>query len=124
LHILNALHFVQTGTILCFFLFLSYLSSDSLPFILTCLHLIHTFVHLVLTVAFIYADMEDSMSARMLLSGVPLEDAYLQSRLATMSQLERKGIKEGKLPINDCFYLMGTKDPTGKLRPNEVCVIL
>ncbi|XP_051223739.1 probable RNA-dependent RNA polymerase 3 isoform X1 [Lolium perenne] len=77
-----------------------------------------------LKLAFIYADMEDSMSARMLLSGVPLEDAYLQSRLATMSQLERKGIKEGKLPINDCFYLMGTTDPTGKLRPNEVCVIL
>ncbi|KAK1662744.1 hypothetical protein QYE76_050903 [Lolium multiflorum] len=72
-----------------------------------------------LKLAFIYADMEDSMSARMLLSGVPLEDAYLQSRLATMSQLERKGIKEGKLPINDCFYLMGTTDPTGKLRPNE-----
>ncbi|KAM0921101.1 hypothetical protein ACQ4PT_007013 [Festuca glaucescens] len=77
-----------------------------------------------LKLAFIYADMEDSMSARMILSGVPLEDAYLQSRLATMSQLERKGFKEGKLPIDDCFYLMGTTDPTGKLRPNEVCVIL
>jgi RNA-dependent RNA polymerase len=99
-------------------------SSDSLPLIFTCLHLKHTILHLVLTVAFIYADMEDSMSARMILSGVPLEDAYLQSRLATMSQLERKGFKEGKLPIDDCFYLMGTTDPTGKLRPNEVCVIL
>ncbi|CAM0880235.1 unnamed protein product [Alopecurus aequalis] len=77
-----------------------------------------------LKLAFIYADMEDSMSARMILSGFPLEDAYLQFRLAIMAKQERKGIKEGKLPINDCFYLMGTTDPTGKLGPNEVCVIL
>ena len=110
---------------MCFFVFLSYFaSSDSLPFIFTCLHLRHSFVHLILTVAFIYEDMDDSISARMILSGVPLEDAFLQFRLAIMANQERKGIKEGKLPINDCFYLMGTTDPTGKLRPNEVCVIL
>ena len=110
---------------MCFFVFLSYLpSSDSLPFNFTCLHSIYTVVHLVLTVAFIYADMDDSISARMILSGVPLEDAFLQFRLAIMAKQERKGLKEGKLPINDCFYLMGTTDPTGKLRPNEVCVIL
>lgn len=77
-----------------------------------------------LNIAFVYADMEDSISARMILSGIPLEDAYLQSRLAIMAQQERKGIKQGKLPISDCFYLMGTTDPTGKLKANEVCVIL
>ncbi|XBI26024.1 hypothetical protein VPH35_050829 [Triticum aestivum] len=77
-----------------------------------------------LNIAFIYADMEDSISARMILSGIPLEDAYLQSRLAIMAQQERKGIKQGKLPISDCFYLMGTTDSTGKLKANEVCVIL
>jgi len=80
--------------------------------------------HDALKLAYIYADMEDSISVRMILSGVPLEDAYLQSRLAIMAQQERKGLKEGKLPISDCFYLMGTTDPTGKLRSNEVCVIL
>uniref|UniRef100_A0ACD5VZG3 Uncharacterized protein n=1 Tax=Avena sativa TaxID=4498 RepID=A0ACD5VZG3_AVESA len=77
--------------------------------------------HDALKLAYIYADMEDSISVRMILSGVPLEDAYLQSRLAIMAQQERKGLKEGKLPISDCFYLMGTTDPTGKLRSNEVC---
>uniref|UniRef100_A0A0E0BYM5 RNA-dependent RNA polymerase n=1 Tax=Oryza meridionalis TaxID=40149 RepID=A0A0E0BYM5_9ORYZ len=77
-----------------------------------------------LNVAFNYADMEDSMPARMILSGIPLEESYLQSRLDFMSLQERKGIKNGKIPIDDCYYLMGTADPTGKLGPNEVCVIL
>ncbi|KAE8778385.1 hypothetical protein D1007_48730 [Hordeum vulgare] len=77
-----------------------------------------------LNIAFVYADMEDSLSARMILSGIPLDDAYLQSRLAIMAQQERKGIKQGKLPISNCFYLMGTTDPTGKLKANEVCVVL
>ncbi|KAF0915963.1 hypothetical protein E2562_000599 [Oryza meyeriana var. granulata] len=77
-----------------------------------------------LNIAFNYADMEDSMSARMILSGIPLEESYLQSRLAFMAQQERKGIKNGKIPIDDCYYLMGTTDPTGKLGPSEVCVIL
>uniref|UniRef100_A0A0E0JF82 RNA-dependent RNA polymerase n=1 Tax=Oryza punctata TaxID=4537 RepID=A0A0E0JF82_ORYPU len=77
-----------------------------------------------LNIAFNYADMEDSMPARMILSGIPLEESYLQSRLAFMSLLERKGIRKGKIRIDDCYYLMGTADPTGKLGPNEVCVIL
>ncbi|KAF2948935.1 probable RNA-dependent RNA polymerase 4 [Oryza sativa Japonica Group] len=77
-----------------------------------------------LNIAFNYADMEDSMPARMILSGIPLEESYLQSRLDFLSLLERKGIKNGKIPIDDCYYLMGTADPTGKLGPNEVCVIL
>uniref|UniRef100_J3KXC5 RNA-dependent RNA polymerase n=1 Tax=Oryza brachyantha TaxID=4533 RepID=J3KXC5_ORYBR len=74
--------------------------------------------------AFSYADMEDSISARMILSGIPLEESYLQSRLAFMARQERKGIKQGKIPIDECYYLMGTTDPTGTLGPNEVCVIL
>uniref|UniRef100_A0A0D9Y4K5 RNA-dependent RNA polymerase n=1 Tax=Oryza glumipatula TaxID=40148 RepID=A0A0D9Y4K5_9ORYZ len=77
-----------------------------------------------LRIAFSYADMEDSMSARMILSGIPLEESYLQHRLDFMAQQERKGIKQGKIPIDECYYLMGTTDPTGTLRPNEVCVIL
>ncbi|KAF0915964.1 hypothetical protein E2562_000600 [Oryza meyeriana var. granulata] len=77
-----------------------------------------------LRIAFSYADMEDSMSARMILSGIPLEESYLQFRLAFMARQEREGIKQGKIPIDECYYLMGTTDPTGTLGPNEVCVIL
>ena len=71
-----------------------------------------------------YANMEDAMTERMIHSGIPLEVPYLQSRLIFMANLERKGLKEGKLPIDDCYSLMGTTDPTGKLKPTEVCVIL
>uniref|UniRef100_A0A0E0JF81 RNA-dependent RNA polymerase n=1 Tax=Oryza punctata TaxID=4537 RepID=A0A0E0JF81_ORYPU len=77
-----------------------------------------------LRISFSYADMEDSISARMILSGIPLEESYLQYRLDFMAQQERKGIKQGKIPIDECYYLMGTTDPTRTLRPNEVCVIL
>uniref|UniRef100_A0A0D9UXX7 RNA-dependent RNA polymerase n=1 Tax=Leersia perrieri TaxID=77586 RepID=A0A0D9UXX7_9ORYZ len=77
-----------------------------------------------LKIAFNYTDMEDSMSVRMILSGIPLEESYLQFRLAIMAKQERKGIKQGKIPIDECYYLMGTTDPTGTLKPNEVCVIL
>ncbi|KAL6838695.1 hypothetical protein ACP4OV_031409 [Aristida adscensionis] len=71
-----------------------------------------------------YANMEDSMSERMIHSGIPLEEPYLRSRLNFMAKQERTGLKEGKLPIDECYYLMGTTDPTGTLKPNEVCVIL
>jgi RNA-dependent RNA polymerase len=77
------------------------------------------------TVAFNHADMDDSMSARMILSGIqPEDDAYLQSQLDLMTQEEREGIKQGRFPIDESYYLMGTTDPTGTLKPNEVCVIL
>jgi RNA-dependent RNA polymerase len=78
-----------------------------------------------LTVAFNYAGMDDSMSARMILSGIrPEDDAYLQHQLTLMTKVERKGIKQGKIPIDQCYNLMGTTDPTGTLKPHEVCVIL
>ena len=53
-----------------------------------------------------YANMEDAMTERMIHSGIPLEEPYLQSRLIFMANLERKGLKEGKLPIDDCYSLM------------------
>ncbi|KAK1397076.1 RNA-dependent RNA polymerase [Heracleum sosnowskyi] len=37
---------------------------------------------------------------------------------------ERKGLQEGRLPISDSYFLMGTADPTGLLNSDEVCVIL
>lgn len=75
-------------------------------------------------VAYNHAGMDDSMSARMILSGIqPEDDAYLQYQLAIMTREEKKGISLGKIPILESYYLMGTADPTGILKPNEVCVI-
>ncbi|CAM0880241.1 unnamed protein product [Alopecurus aequalis] len=75
-----------------------------------------------LEVAFNHADM---LSARMILSGIrPEDDAYLQHQLTLMTKEERKGIRQGRIPIDQCYNLMGTTDPTGTLKPHEVCVIL
>ncbi|KAL6627250.1 hypothetical protein ACP70R_030976 [Stipagrostis hirtigluma subsp. patula] len=77
-----------------------------------------------LEVASNHADMDDFMSARMILSGIePKDEAYLQSQLALMTKVERKGLQQGKIPIDDCYYLMGTTDPTGTLKREQVCVI-
>ena len=70
-------------------------------------------------------DMDDGWTtARMILAGVPLSEPHLQDRLAKLANFERKSLKEGKLPISESFYVMGTADPTGLLKANEVCVIL
>ncbi|KAI8565476.1 hypothetical protein RHMOL_Rhmol03G0262200 [Rhododendron molle] len=67
---------------------------------------------------------DDFTVARMILSGVPLNEPYLQYRLSFFAKEERKALKGGKLPIRESFYLMGTTDPTGLLESHEVCVIL
>jgi len=65
------------------------------------------------------------MSARMILSGIQSEDeAHLQYQLALMTKEERKGLKQGRIPIDECYYLMGTTDPKGTLKQDQVCVIL
>ncbi|KAG2570673.1 hypothetical protein PVAP13_7KG095700 [Panicum virgatum] len=71
-----------------------------------------------------YANMEDSMLELMIHSGIPLEEPHLLSRLNFIAKQEMKGFREGKLPIDECYNLMGSTDPTGTLKPNEVCVIL
>uniref|UniRef100_A0ACD5VTA2 Uncharacterized protein n=1 Tax=Avena sativa TaxID=4498 RepID=A0ACD5VTA2_AVESA len=77
-----------------------------------------------LEVAYNHADMDDEMSARMILSGIrPEDDAYLKHQLAAMVREEREGIKLGRIPICESYHLMGTIDPTGTLKPNEVCII-
>ena len=75
-------------------------------------------------VAYRYANMEDSTLELMIHSGIPLEEPHLLSRLNFIAKQEMKGFREGKLPIDECYHLMGTTDPTGTLKPNEVCVIL
>nr|XP_018676824.1 PREDICTED: probable RNA-dependent RNA polymerase 5 isoform X2 [Musa acuminata subsp. malaccensis] len=77
-----------------------------------------------LRVALKYGDMDDFLVSRMILCGMPLDEPYLQFRLSILMREERKSLKTGKLPVMDCYYLMGTVDPTGLLKPNEVCVIL
>ncbi|KAF3319962.1 putative RNA-dependent RNA polymerase 5 isoform X1 [Carex littledalei] len=66
----------------------------------------------------------DRLTARMIYSGMPLDEPFLQYRLGLMMGEERKGLQAGRIPISDSYYLMGTTDPTGKLLANQVCVIL
>ncbi|XP_078164219.1 putative RNA-dependent RNA polymerase 3 isoform X2 [Carex rostrata] len=66
----------------------------------------------------------DHLMIRMITKGIPLDEPFLQYRLGFMMGEERKRFQEGKIPISDSYYLMGTTDPTGKLRANQVCIIL
>lgn len=78
-----------------------------------------------LKVAINYREMDDDcLAARMISSGIPLNEPHLHARLSRLARLERTKLREGKLPLSDSFYLMGTADPTGVLESNEVCVIL
>ncbi|CAI9285993.1 unnamed protein product [Lactuca saligna] len=72
-----------------------------------------------------YGQMDDSAtSVAMIGSGIPLDEPYLQYRLSILANEERKGLRGGKLPVNESFYLIGTADPTGILNSDEVCIIL
>ncbi|KAL8189027.1 hypothetical protein R6Q57_029288 [Mikania cordata] len=72
-----------------------------------------------------YGQMDDSAtSIAMIGSGIPLDEPYLQYRLSILANEERKGLRGGKLPVNESFYLIGTADPTGTLNSDEVCIIL
>lgn len=76
-------------------------------------------------VALNHEDFDDAGGAvRMMLAGIPLNEPHLQKRLSELANTERSILKEGKLPITESFYLMGTADPTGSLTGNKVCVIL
>ncbi|XP_021723710.1 probable RNA-dependent RNA polymerase 3 [Chenopodium quinoa] len=77
-----------------------------------------------LQVALASGDMDDEFTiARMILSGIPLHEPYIQTRLSFLTNHQNKSLKEGKLPISESFYLMGTADPTDTLRSGEVCII-
>ncbi|XP_047333491.1 probable RNA-dependent RNA polymerase 5 [Impatiens glandulifera] len=78
-----------------------------------------------LRVAINYGEIDDYYTvAKMILNRIPLDEPYLQYRLSILGKVERTGLKGGKLPIDESFYLMGTADPTGVLKSDEVCVIL
>lgn len=75
-------------------------------------------------VAINHGDMDDLNAARMILSGIPLEESYLQYHLSILMKEEKKSLKGAKIPVPDSYYLMGTADPTGRLKKDEVCIIL
>uniref|UniRef100_A0A7C8Z5C3 RNA-dependent RNA polymerase n=1 Tax=Opuntia streptacantha TaxID=393608 RepID=A0A7C8Z5C3_OPUST len=66
---------------------------------------------------------DDSTVARMIFSKIPLDEPYIQTRLCVLANQQAKSLREGKLPIDESFYLMGTADPTGALNEGEVCII-
>lgn len=67
---------------------------------------------------------DDFTLAKMLLSGIPLEEPYLKHRLSILLKEEKKGLRTGRIYVPDSYYLTGTADPTGKLESDEVCVVL
>ncbi|KAG2267052.1 hypothetical protein Bca52824_074131 [Brassica carinata] len=71
-----------------------------------------------------YGDMDDHNAARMILAGIPLDEPHLQDQLSIFSKTEKNDLKAGRLPVSESYYLMGTVDPTGELKEDEVCVIL
>ncbi|GKA72180.1 probable RNA-dependent RNA polymerase 5 [Tanacetum coccineum] len=75
-------------------------------------------------VANIYQHIDDSgICLEMLGACIPLSEPFLQHRLSQLAKEDRKGLGEGKIPISDSFYLIGTTDPTGILNSDEVCVV-
>ncbi|XVF34908.1 hypothetical protein REPUB_Repub18cG0098800 [Reevesia pubescens] len=68
--------------------------------------------------------MDDFIVAKMILSGIPLDESFLQYRMSIMLNEDRKGLLGGKLPITESYYLMGTVDPSEVLESDEVCIIL
>ncbi|XP_048133878.1 probable RNA-dependent RNA polymerase 5 [Rhodamnia argentea] len=71
-----------------------------------------------------YGDMDGFNAARMILSGIPLDESFLQNHLSKLMKMEKNNLKGGKIPVSDSYYLMGTADPTGILKSDEVCIIL
>lgn len=71
-----------------------------------------------------YGHMDGFIGARMLLSGIPLDEPFLRFHLSILMKEEKKHLCGGRIKISDSYYLMGTADPTGKLKSDEVCIIL
>nr|KYP37196.1 putative RNA-dependent RNA polymerase 3 [Cajanus cajan] len=72
-----------------------------------------------------HGEMDEYIAAEMILCGIPLDEPFLQYHLSILSREEKKKLRGGRIYMPDCFYLMGTVDPTprGCLAENEVCII-
>jgi hypothetical protein len=90
------------------------------------LHLLDGFPSILLlyAVSVCHGDMDDFCATRMILSGIPLDESFLQHWLSILMKEEQRSLRGGKLPVPESYYLMGTADPTGILESDEVCVIL
>ncbi|XP_061994052.1 probable RNA-dependent RNA polymerase 5 isoform X3 [Rosa rugosa] len=78
-----------------------------------------------LKVAEKYGEIDDNFLGKLMISfGIPLEESYLRYRLSVLMKEENNSLRKGKLYIPDSYNLMGTADPTGTLKKDEVCVIL
>ena len=78
-----------------------------------------------LTVAEKYGEIDDNFLGKLMISfGIPLEESYLRYRLSVLMKEENNSLRKGRLYIPDSYNLMGTADPTGTLKEDEVCVIL
>ncbi|KAK0572519.1 hypothetical protein LWI29_032755 [Acer saccharum] len=81
-----------------------------------------------LKVSLNYGGMDDFIATRMILSGIPLDESYLQYCLSILMNIlmnkEKENLQRGKLPVPESYYLMGTVDPTGTLKSDEVCIVL
>ncbi|KAB2618468.1 RNA-dependent RNA polymerase 5 [Pyrus ussuriensis x Pyrus communis] len=81
--------------------------------------------HAAAKVALNYGGMDDDyLSFKMISSGIPLEESYLQHRLSFLKREENNSLKKGKISSPQSYMLMGTTDPTGMLEKDEVCVLL
>ncbi|KAI3714711.1 hypothetical protein L6452_21670 [Arctium lappa] len=99
--------------------------SDLLKSTLQEAHKVSSSMRAAVRVGLTYGQMDDSAtSVAMIGCGIPLDEPYLKYRLSILANEERKGLRNGKIPINESFYLIGTADPTGILNSDEVCVIL
>ncbi|XP_010416585.1 PREDICTED: probable RNA-dependent RNA polymerase 5 isoform X1 [Camelina sativa] len=77
-----------------------------------------------LNAALNHGELDDQNAAEMILVGIPLDEPHLKSHLSILLKTEKNDLKAGKLPVTESYYLMGTVDPTGELKEDEVCVIL
>ncbi|KAF5203871.1 RNA-dependent RNA polymerase [Thalictrum thalictroides] len=84
----------------------------------------HTNKRAALKISVNHGELDDFLLTRMILCGIPLDEPYLKSRLSVVMKEENKGLKNGKIPISESYFLMGTADPTGMLKDDQVCVIL
>ncbi|XP_020867635.1 uncharacterized protein LOC110224791 isoform X1 [Arabidopsis lyrata subsp. lyrata] len=71
-----------------------------------------------------YGEMDDMNAVNMILVGIPLDEPHLKNHLSILVNTEKNDLKAGSLPVTESYYLMGTVDPTGELKEDEVCVIL
>jgi hypothetical protein len=79
---------------------------------------------LLYAVSVCHGDMDDFSAARMILSGIPLDESFLQHWLSILMKEKQRSLGGEKLPVPESYYSLGTADPTGILESDEVCVIL